>query len=150
MTTKQFEKYRDKLLRYCWKKNITVIHHPEFTNDAIYERYGKQIIIGLFDEKTNAIATMLHELGHFLDFRATNVYLSNNLIDNSYTALSSKQKLTTKQKNIIFGCETRAWIFAEGIANILNIKIGPWFYDHKENALTNYKNAFKQLDENKV
>lgn len=148
MTDAQFEKYKKKLLTYCWKREISVVQTDvkSMDNDAMFERYGKEIIIGMFDSKTNFIASMLHELGHFLDTKATPKYLSSNRIDSAYKTMLNRQKLTSIQKQIILGCETRAWIFAEGLANLLKIKIDNEFFEHKENALKNYKEAFDMLD----
>ncbi len=133
---KNFDIYKDKLLQYVEACSLTIAYREE-DGDARYVPSRRKIYLDRDLSESTEIACLLHEIGHSMDDTLSAKSLEKK-IDRAYYAAYNK-KPTTLQKELVVGCEERAWVYGRSIAKRLKIPLGKWFDREESDALKSYR-----------
>ena len=113
-----------------------VDHMEEF---GCYYGNKRSITISKSLGQAELLATLLHELGHFIDdLRNPHNHLTNRFHNGARTAIEEDRKLTFLQKKRLLKIEREAWKNARALAKQLDIPLGNWFYKDEKSALASY------------
>jgi hypothetical protein len=154
MRYRYFLKLKRKIMRFAEKNQVVVKFR---INDDIYanayyrktKRTKDTVWVYIKQPRTIKICVLLHELGHFLDYKQHPIRYK--IYGQAYDSKSfyTERKLTKKQKKILVLAETRAWREGEKLAKELGIPLGNWFYKSREENLSTYRNCNKKIEKNR-
>lgn len=133
---KYYKQYMKRLERYIQANGLKLVYSQEEESDAII--FSKNTIrIAWKQSEAEEVASILHELGHFLDFLVMTAEQIRK-VDKSY-AIHHKAKKSTYHRNIVCQYEKRAWDNGRAIAGILKIRLGRWYDEVEAECLKSYK-----------
>lgn len=89
-------------------------------------------------EESEAIAVLLHELGH-----ETDPALMTQPVRRAYFAFH-KHKATPRQRKRVLYSEVRAWMVGRVIAKYLGIPLNKWYTDMERSNLDQYWDAVQR------
>ena len=119
MREKTFNLYFNKLIAYCELMNVKLYTSDKLEDYCMLDK--REIVISTNYGKTQQIAATLHEIGHFIDYSHNKKIFSKQ---KAYNALvKNNHELTYYERKQLILLETRAWEYAQSLANMLNIKI---------------------------
>lgn len=147
MKLKKYSVYLKKIKAYAkmCRVSIKFVNHME--EGGAYLGNRRSISISKKLSNIETIATLLHELGHFIDdLRNPHNHLSNRFHNGARTAIEEDRKLTFLQKKRLLKIEREAWKNARALARQLDIPLGAWFYKDEKSALATYY-AKKTIDQ---
>lgn len=133
---KNYEKYLRKLETYAETMGIRIISREE-PCDGTYHPNNSTIVIDPDLSDSCEIATLLHELGHAMDYQLNNKKLSPK-IWHAYEKLFDGAH-NINQLETVIEAEIRAWENGSLIAKRLKIPLGKWYAYERKTALTNYR-----------
>lgn len=135
---KNFDTYRDKLEAYSKACELT-LEYRDHDGDGTYFPSRRKIVIDKDLPESTEIATFLHEIGHSMDDTLHSKSMEKKF-DKAYKAIYSKRKKPTpQQKELVLGCEERAWMYGRAIAKKLRIPLGKWYDEEQTDALKSYR-----------
>lgn len=119
------EKELERMIKYAEGLGIKVSFMPQLEDgtEAQWEMSGKEIKVFTKEKQTklSIILSLIHELGHHLDF----VYNKRRHTKKVWDAVHAKSP-TKKQRRIIYEDELGGAAYHEIIYNELNLKIPLW------------------------
>lgn len=141
-TLKNYEKYKDKILKYAKSLEIRV-EFKEEEDEGKYIPASRTVRVDEDLEDSTKIATLLHELGHVYDFASLEKDIpKSNKINDAYGVIYG-DKFTSKQQAIVVDAEKRAWDAGRAIAYQLRIPLGKWYDLEETSGMHSYKTQHK-------
>lgn len=135
--TEYLFKYRLAKLRLAAAGLGFTLKFKEVDSDGLYVYLRRAIYVDKDLEPEDALAVVLHEMGHMIDDLSTSIQ-EDIKINKAYTAIEGA-RATKYHKRIVMAREKRAWICGENLAKMLRIPLGKWFYRMKTECLKSYK-----------
>jgi hypothetical protein len=138
---KNYQLYLQRIELYAQVLDVGIEYrvHPQ---DGAFVPTRRKVVIDPDLSETDTLATLLHELGHFLDDTILRDNPSMGKLSEAYYAVYG-DKYTNSQLEIVVKCEERAWDYGEVIAKQLKIKLGKWYTDNKKDAIRSYRTTKK-------
>lgn len=134
---KNYSKYMVSLHRYARAAKIRIRFEDGDFGGGEYDVHTRIIRIDPEEPPAIRVAVLLHELGHAFDEvimdRAYNKSLAR-----AYNKFY-KESHTEYQKSLVLQCELRAWKYGRGLAKLLKIPLGRWYYECKNNSIRSYR-----------
>lgn len=134
---KHYRLYLAKLAALATSHGIKLRPRRGYEDDGVYSPRKRWITYDSELDQSRKIAVILHELRHALD-DLTKTPLQWKKIDAAYGVAYKKRGQTREQKLAVLACERRAWLYGENIAKRLRIPLGRWFFQVKEDCLSDY------------
>lgn len=123
---KRYDEYLQKLELYAEASGIK-IEYAVNDSDGVYLPIKRIVRVDPDLPESVELAVILHELGHSLDDSLTSINQHRyRMISRAYVAFYN-EKATHHQKNLVMGCEERAWANGRAIAKQVRIPLGKWF-----------------------
>lgn len=151
MNQKQYLKYKKRILEFAKFYRVNIVFKIDKEGDFDYYKHSKNnkkplIVVKRNHPNNKKIAILLHELGHFLDYKEDNSrWRASEKAYNSY-AWNNFLPLGKTNKSVIVNAERRAWHKAEYLLAILQIPRGTWFDFYKKKTLKSYINLQTEED----
>lgn len=130
---KNYTKYIHVIKLYAKILRIKIVY-KDYPCDGSYVPSRRQLVIDNDLDEPDEIATLLHELGHHLDFEMD--YPAS--LARAYTSYY-KNKHSKKQYSLVKQRERAAWDYGKVIAKKLGIRLGKWYAIIRRDSLRTYK-----------
>lgn len=132
MHKKTYINYFNKIVDFAKLTNISI--YIGDTDELVFE--NKTITISNGQDYENELCSLLHEIGHFINYIHNDKLYKKRCLYN--TLILSNHNLTRKEKAELLRMELRAWHYAKTISQLLKIKL-PNFDLIKKQNITTYK-----------
>lgn len=134
-----YNKYIKKLKNFAKLCSIhLVFEEEEFMGE--YAPTRRRIKISPDMNKTETLATVLHEFGHFMDDSKNPARWTKNHHYHGYSKIQQEtREMSIHQKEHVWEAELEAWKNARALAAMLKIPLGKWFYDEEIKSLNSYR-----------
>lgn len=142
---KHYDKYIRLLETFAKALGVKIKYSARLDNDGQYSPVRKCITLAEDMSETSTLATLLHEVGHCLDDMSIR---DHTLTDKAYIAFY-EERFTPQQRRLVLRREKTAWSVGLGLANLLRIRIGKWYFKEEESALTQYRAIKSKLKRSK-
>ena len=138
MRLPNFPIYMKKIRRWAKAGQINIRKKKYLACEGIYYPHKRTIAYCSTLSESEVITCLLHELGHLMDDYAWDGKYSHKFLVDGLDNLEKSKLPTKRQKEKIIGIERGAWRYAEGLAKILKIPLGKWYYKDKKKAFDTY------------
>lgn len=138
-TLKHYKLYLKKIHKYADSLGIEIFYLEEVEGEGLFSHHYKVLHIQDDLTETEMVATLLHELGHAMDFSFYNKRTMKRLFvayENVYNGKHSKRDL-----ELVIIAEKDAWNTGKVIAKLLKIKLGTWYSHQEALCLKDYKTS---------
>ncbi len=133
---KKYDTYLKSIRAYC-KASKLKLELRACAYDGLFIPSRSIVRVDPDLSETVKIAALLHELGHFMDYR-----ISPNAtwaeIEKAYVRCEEKHR-DAKYKRIVVRTEMRAWDYGRVVAKILGIRLGKWYDRTMAECIKDYK-----------
>lgn len=137
---KHFDKHRKRLIALANSLGIK-IKYNDSQGDGAYQQSRSSIVIDPDLEQSTELATMLHELGHVIDFSRLSYDESSKADVAYYRFYRENRKAFVCDQREVLKWERRAWKTGRGIAKLLKIPLGKWFDFEEHTAIKTYESV---------
>lgn len=144
MTKKEYNLYKRRIITFAKNHKVSIIFKTDEFGEYNYYRHSEnkkpsEIVLRRNQSSNKKIAILLHELGHFLDYKGDKKkWKVSKKAYNTY-AWKNNLPLNKFNKEVIVKAESRAWENALFISIILSIPRKKWFSYYKKQSLGGYK-----------
>jgi hypothetical protein len=137
-----FLRYKKSIINFAKVFRIRILIKENVEGEGEYLEGVNWINVDddLTDQET--IATMLHELGHAMDF-LFNPSMTGSQSEKAYEKFYT-EKHSKSQRQLVLGAENRAWDNGKVIAQRLKIPLGTWYLREKQISMKNYRSVSKK------
>ena len=107
---------------------------------GVFNPLSKQIFInGVFSRKEK-LATILHEVGHLMDYNNRPRLFKSRRLQRALASFELNPNMSRRDRDLIMDIETKAWLYARQLAKELDIRLDKSFDDTERNSLCFYAN----------
>lgn len=132
---KHYTRYVNSLHKFAYMLGIKIVYEGD--EDGVYVPSRNLIRISPDLSQTEEVASLIHELGHVIDF----LFMPRNI--NTELAYSKiyKYKVSKNEIKLVVKSEKLAWNLGRIIARILGIPLGKWYTLQEKESIKGYKKS---------
>ncbi len=136
---KNYIKYLEKIHTYAESAGIKIVEQ-QVDCDGVFDHTTNKLYIDSDLSESVEIATLLHELGHALDYHLVNKKMSPK-IWKAYGHVYEDRPVPKEHLDTVMAAEVRAWEIGRLLGKKLRIPLGKWFDKDEKAALANYRST---------